>query len=82
MGRMDVLAEDVKSIGFVCTAGSFYKQQGLKLHWTIVITTHILGCQTEFEPQPSEDVILRSVYWIRVTIFLAVSSLSVLFDLQ
>jgi hypothetical protein len=30
MGRMDVLAEDVKGIGFVCTAGSFYKPGGLR----------------------------------------------------
>lgn len=30
MGRMDVLAEDSKGIGFVCAAGSFYQPQGLK----------------------------------------------------
>jgi hypothetical protein len=44
--------------------------------------THILGCQTEFEPQSGKDVVLRSVYWICVTIFLAVSTLFVMFNLQ
>ena len=31
MGRMDVLAEEVNGIGLVCTEGSFYQPQGLKL---------------------------------------------------
>ena len=30
MGRMDVLAEDVKGIGFVCTTASFYQSQRLE----------------------------------------------------
>jgi hypothetical protein len=31
------------------------------LNSDIVGTTHILVCQTEFEPQPGKDVVLRRV---------------------
>lgn len=79
---MDVLAEDVKGIGFVCTTGSFYQSQGLEFALGNSRTTHILGRQTEFKPQPGEDIVLPSLYWICVAIFLVVSTLSVLVDLQ
>lgn len=82
MGRMDVLAEDVKGIGFVCATGSFYQLQGLEFALVIIRTTYILGCQTEFKPQPGEDIVLPSLHWICVAIFLVVSTLTVLFDLQ